>query len=43
MTRGTSALSVPAFVTQSAVIWGATAMVLAELLALVGWAAPKHG
>lgn len=40
MTRGTIPLIAPAFVIEHAVIWGATAMVLAELLALAGWPGP---
>jgi len=43
MMRGNLSLDVPAFVTHETVIWGATAMVLAEFLTLVGWSAPKHG
>jgi len=43
MMRGNLSLDVPAFVTHDAVIWGATAMVLAEFLTLVGWSAPKSG
>lgn len=37
MARGGLSLDVPAFVTQGVTIWGATAMVLAEFLALLGW------
>jgi 8-oxo-dGTP pyrophosphatase MutT (NUDIX family) len=37
MKRGALELDVPAFVTQEETIWGATAMVLAEFLTLVGW------
>ncbi len=33
-------LSVPAFATHGTYIWGATAMVIAEFLALLGWAGP---
>ena len=43
MMRGNLSLDVPAFVTHDAVIWGATAMVLAEFLTLIGWSAPKSG
>lgn len=41
MARGALTMDVPAFVTHDATIWGATAMVLAELLTLVGWTAPQ--
>ncbi len=41
MMRGNLSLDVPAFVTHDGVIWGATAMVLAEFLTLIGWSAPK--
>jgi 8-oxo-dGTP pyrophosphatase MutT (NUDIX family) len=41
MTRGEIAVDAPAFVVQDAIIWGATAMVLAEFLALLGWPGPK--
>ena len=37
MTRGDLHMNVPTFVVDEAVIWGATAMVLAEFLALLGW------
>ena len=37
MTRGDVHMNVPTFVVDEAVIWGATAMVLAEFLALLGW------
>lgn len=37
MQRGTLQLDVPVFRIDDVVIWGATAMVLAELLTLVGW------
>jgi len=37
MTRGDLHMNVPTFVVEEAVIWGATAMVLAEFLALLGW------
>jgi 8-oxo-dGTP pyrophosphatase MutT (NUDIX family) len=37
MMRGGTELTVPAFVTHGALIWGATAMVLAEFLTLLGW------
>ena len=40
MTRGRIPLLAPAFVVDDAVIWGATAMVLAELLSLLGWNGP---
>lgn len=37
MTRGPISLIAPAFVLDDVVIWGATAMVLAEFLSLLGW------
>ena len=37
MTRGDLHMDVPAFVVDDVVIWGATAMVLAEFLTLLGW------
>ena len=37
MTRGDLHMNVPTFVVDDVVIWGATAMVLAEFLALLGW------
>ena len=37
MTRVGVELDVPAFITHDATIWGATAMVLAEFLSLLGW------
>jgi 8-oxo-dGTP pyrophosphatase MutT (NUDIX family) len=37
MTRGDLHMNVPTFVVDEAVIWGATAMVLAEFLSLLGW------
>lgn len=40
MTRGDLLLDVPAFVVGDVVIWGATAMVLSELLAMLGWGGP---
>ncbi|MFN7980393.1 MAG: CoA pyrophosphatase [Vicinamibacterales bacterium] len=42
MTRGGIALVAPAFVLHGVVIWGATAMVLAEFLALTGWQGPQR-
>jgi 8-oxo-dGTP pyrophosphatase MutT (NUDIX family) len=43
MTRGAATLEVPAFRVSRAIIWGATAMVLAEFLALLGWPGPNPG
>jgi 8-oxo-dGTP pyrophosphatase MutT (NUDIX family) len=40
MTRGLVSLIAPAFVIDEAVIWGATAMVLAEFLSMLGWEGP---
>jgi len=37
MTRGDLHMNVPTFVVDDEVIWGATAMVLSEFLALLGW------
>ncbi|HUR36162.1 MAG TPA: CoA pyrophosphatase [Vicinamibacterales bacterium] len=37
MVRGEEHLQVPAFLADQAVIWGATAMVLAEFLTMAGW------
>jgi 8-oxo-dGTP pyrophosphatase MutT (NUDIX family) len=42
MTRGGQAVDAPAFVVGDIVIWGATAMVLAELLAMLGWTGPAE-
>lgn len=39
-TRGEHTIEFPAFMLHDAEIWGATAMVLAELLALLGWRGP---
>ena len=41
MSRGDLLIDVPAFVIGDAVIWGATAMVLSELLAALGWTGPR--
>lgn len=41
MTRGTESIEYPAFALHGVEIWGATAMVLAEFLALLGWAGPE--
>jgi 8-oxo-dGTP pyrophosphatase MutT (NUDIX family) len=38
--RGDQRIEFPAFVLHSVEIWGATAMVLAEFLALLGWTGP---
>ena len=40
MTRGPVPLLAPAFVFDDVVIWGPTAMVLAEFLSLLGWKGP---
>ncbi len=42
MRRGTVTLDVPGFEVDEAVIWGATAMVLAEFLAVLGWTGPTR-
>ena len=42
MTRGRVDLIAPAFVLEEVVVWGATAMVLAEFLALTGWRGPTR-
>ncbi len=42
MQRGTVSLTAPAFDTHGLVIWGATAMVLAEFLTLLGWPGPEE-
>jgi 8-oxo-dGTP pyrophosphatase MutT (NUDIX family) len=39
-TRGETTIEFPAFMLHDAEIWGATAMVLAEFLALLGWQGP---
>ena len=41
MERDGDALRVPRFIVEGAEIWGATAMVLAEFLALLGWTGPS--
>jgi 8-oxo-dGTP pyrophosphatase MutT (NUDIX family) len=41
MRRGPVTLEVPGFEVDDTVIWGATAMVLAEFLAVVGWTGPQ--
>jgi len=43
MTRDGTTRNVPALVTAGAEIWGATAMVLAEFLTLLGWRGPDKG
>jgi 8-oxo-dGTP pyrophosphatase MutT (NUDIX family) len=43
LTRDGRAVTAPAFVVEDAEIWGATAMVLAEFLALLGWKGPGPG
>jgi 8-oxo-dGTP pyrophosphatase MutT (NUDIX family) len=40
LTRGAQTIEFPAFMLHEAEIWGATAMVLAEFLALLGWEGP---
>jgi hypothetical protein len=40
LTRDGHAVTAPAFVVEDAEIWGATAMVLAEFLTVLGWAGP---
>jgi 8-oxo-dGTP pyrophosphatase MutT (NUDIX family) len=42
MTGGAAVLSVPVFSVSGATIWGATAMVLAEFLTLLGWEGPEQ-
>ena len=42
-TRGEHTIEFPAFMLHDAEIWGATAMVLAEFLALLGWQGPPSG
>lgn len=41
MRRGALTMDVPGFEIDGAVIWGATAMVLAEFLSLLGWLGPR--
>jgi 8-oxo-dGTP pyrophosphatase MutT (NUDIX family) len=41
LTRDAGPLDFPAFLADDAEIWGATAMVLAEFLALLGWTGPS--
>jgi 8-oxo-dGTP pyrophosphatase MutT (NUDIX family) len=41
MTREAGTLEFPVFLAEDADIWGATAMVLAELLAMLGWPGPN--
>ena len=40
LTRDGAEYLVPAFVAQGSTVWGATAMVLAEFLTLIGWTGP---
>ena len=42
MVRDGLTMDVPAFVAEEATIWGATAMILAELLTMVGWTPPRY-
>jgi 8-oxo-dGTP pyrophosphatase MutT (NUDIX family) len=41
--RGPRTISYPAFLVDGVEIWGATAMILAELLALLSWTGPGQG
>lgn len=41
LTRDGAEFRVPAFVAEGSLIWGATAMVLAEFLTLLGWPGPN--
>jgi hypothetical protein len=41
MVRETGPLDFPVFLAEGVEIWGATAMVLAELLTLLGWTGPE--
>jgi 8-oxo-dGTP pyrophosphatase MutT (NUDIX family) len=41
--RGEQTLDFPVFLSDAVEIWGATAMVLAEFLALLGWRGPGRG
>lgn len=41
VTRETGTLEFPVFLAEGVEIWGATAMVLAELLAILGWPGPN--
>jgi len=41
VTRETGTLEFPVFLAEGVEIWGATAMVLAELLSLLGWRGPN--
>lgn len=41
LTRDTGTLEFPVFLADGVEIWGATAMVLAELLAMLGWSGPR--
>jgi 8-oxo-dGTP pyrophosphatase MutT (NUDIX family) len=43
LTRDNRAVTAPAFLIEDAEVWGATAMVLAEFLALLGWKGPDGG
>jgi 8-oxo-dGTP pyrophosphatase MutT (NUDIX family) len=42
MQRDDRPFEVPGFAIGSALVWGATAMLLAEFLTLLGWHGPKH-
>ena len=41
VTRETGTLAFPVFLAEGVEIWGATAMVLAELLSILGWPGPN--
>jgi hypothetical protein len=40
LVRGDMTIDAPTFLIDGTAVWGATAMVLAEFLALIGWSAP---
>ena len=41
LARETGPLEFPVFLTEGVEIWGATAMVLAEMLSMLGWNGPE--
>jgi 8-oxo-dGTP pyrophosphatase MutT (NUDIX family) len=43
LTRDNRPVTAPAFLVEDAEVWGATAMVLAEFLTLLGWKGPGRG
>jgi len=43
LTRDNRPVTAPAFLVEDAEVWGATAMVLAEFLTLLGWKGPDRG